>query len=68
MYGLNIHREVLKALESVPVEYRDPIRNRINQLAHDPRPPGLKKLHRGGYRVRQGRYRILYEIDDENLL
>jgi mRNA interferase RelE/StbE len=68
VYRLNILREVLKALESVPKEFRHPIQNRIKQLALDPRPSGVKKLHRGGYRVRLGPYRIIYEIDDNNLL
>ena len=68
MYGINIQREALKALDSVPKEFRDPIRHRINQLAQEPRPSGVKKLHGGWYRVRQGPYRILYEIDDNNLL
>lgn len=37
----------------------------VRALAHDPRPPGSKKLTaREGYRVRVGRYRILYEIED----
>ncbi len=67
MYRVNIRREALKALESVPKDFRDPLRTRINQLAEDPRPSGVKKLHGGGYRVRQGPYRIVYEIDDDNL-
>jgi mRNA interferase RelE/StbE len=68
LYTISVRREVLKALRSVPKEFRDPIQDRINQLAQDPRPSGAKKLHRGGYRVRQGAYRIVYEIDDNDLL
>jgi len=68
VYRLSIRREALKALCSISKDFREPIRNRINQLAYDPRPSGVKKLHGGGYRVRQGPYRILYEIDDDNLL
>ena len=68
MYRLSIRREALKALASVPKEFQDPLRTRINRLAQEPRPTGVKKLHGGGYRVRQGPYRILYEIDDNNFL
>ena len=68
MYRLNIRSGALKDLASVPKEFQDPLRTRIRQLAQDPRPSGVKKLHRGGYRVRQGPYRILYEIDDDNLV
>lgn len=40
---------------------------RIQALAEDPRPPGSEKLggHEFRHRVRQGNYRIVYEIDDE---
>lgn len=43
---------------------------RIQSLGEDPRPLGCEKLsgHLDRYRVREGNYRILYSIDDENLL
>jgi len=38
---------------------------RIQSLADEPRPPGALKLSgRERYRIRQGRYRILYTIED----
>jgi mRNA interferase RelE/StbE len=38
-------------------------------LADDPRPPGCEKLSgEDKYRVRQGNYRILYEIADADLV
>ena len=43
---------------------------RVESLASNPRPPGCKKL-RGGdneWRVRVGDYRVVYTIDDANLL
>jgi len=38
----------------------------INALAENPRPPGTEKLagQEGRYRVRQGKYRIRYEVRD----
>ena len=40
---------------------------RLQALASNPRPPGVVKLAgQEGYRVRQGDYRILYEVDDAN--
>ena len=48
-----------------PVDYRR-IKQHIDALADDPRPPGIKKLTgQEGYRLRVGTYRILYDIDDE---
>jgi len=40
----------------------------MRTLADEPRPPGAEKM-RGHdlYRVRQGNYRILYEIIDHDL-
>ena len=39
---------------------------RIQALGSEPRPPGCEKLAgKEGYRVRQGDYRILYTLDDE---
>ncbi|MGH9787895.1 MAG: type II toxin-antitoxin system RelE family toxin, partial [Candidatus Acidiferrales bacterium] len=41
------------------------VRGRIQSLVENPRPAGCKKLiGQVGYRVRQGDYRILYEVDD----
>ena len=43
---------------------------RIDALAHEPRPPGVRKLSGAEelYRVRSGDYRIIYEIRDRLLL
>lgn len=42
---------------------------RIEALANDPRPPGCQKLSgHNRYRIRQGPYRILYEIRDRELV
>jgi mRNA interferase RelE/StbE len=40
----------------------------MRELAEQPRPPGAEKLSGHDlYRVRQGNYRILYEIIDQDL-
>jgi mRNA interferase RelE/StbE len=45
---------------------RQRVARRIEALASQPRPPGCEKL--GGsddrYRVRQGSYRVVYEVED----
>ena len=42
---------------------------RIESLADDPRPRGVQKLSgKERYRIRQGRYRILYSICDRDLI
>jgi mRNA interferase RelE/StbE len=43
---------------------------RINALAENPRPQGVKKLEgeKDFYRIRAGDYRIVYQILDKRLL
>jgi mRNA interferase RelE/StbE len=42
------------------------ILERIDSLSADPRPPGVEKLSGDEkYRIRQGKYRILYTIEDD---
>ena len=46
------------------------IKVRIDELAHNPRPQGVKKLSGAEslYRIRVGDYRIIYEIQDKALV
>ncbi len=43
---------------------------RIQALADDPRPAGCEKLagEQDRYRIRVGRYRVIYSIEDEELV
>jgi len=64
-YELLIKRSAAKELEALPTTYRRRIVARIQKLSADPRPPGVEKLSGAEqYRIRQGDYRVLYEIDD----
>ncbi len=65
-YKLLIKPSALKEMEEIPKQDRQRIIKRINRLADDPRCEGCEKLSdQERYRVRQGRYRILYTIDDD---
>jgi len=64
-YSLRFKKSVSKDLRSIPNQDVRRILKRIDMLADDPRPIGSEKLStQEVYRVRQGRYRILYEIQD----
>lgn len=68
-YNVLITRSASKELEAVPVKDRQRIVTRIRQLANDPRPAGCEKLSgEDKYRLRQGDYRILYEVIDDDLV
>ncbi|MDH3421037.1 MAG: type II toxin-antitoxin system RelE/ParE family toxin [Gammaproteobacteria bacterium] len=48
---------------------RQRIVRRIEALAENPRPPGCERLSGyDRYRLRQGRYRVVYEIRDSDVL
>jgi mRNA interferase RelE/StbE len=62
-------QSVAKDLRQVPKKDVARILKRIEGLKTDPRPPGAEKLSgREKYRIRQGVYRILYEIQNEQLI
>lgn len=67
-YRLLIKTSARKELEAVGPARRDRQRivQRIEALGGAPRPPGCEKLRVSDdrYRVRQGRYRVIYEVDD----
>jgi len=69
-YRLFIKPSAVKDLEAIPLKRdRQRLIERLLKLAEDPRPFGSEKLSgQEKYRLRQGRYRILYAIDDQNLL
>jgi mRNA interferase RelE/StbE len=64
-YTIFILRRAQKALAELPLEIYTRIRDAIRKLGEEPRPPGCIKLSgREGWRIRVGRYRVIYEIDD----
>jgi mRNA interferase RelE/StbE len=68
-YRLTFRKSVAKDLRSIPPNDLSRILKRIEALADDPRPIGSEKLSgQERYRVRQGVYRIVYEIQDEELV
>ena len=68
-YSILINRNAAKELEAVPRKDRLRVIEKIRGLAIDPRPFGTEKLSgEDKYRLRQGDFRILYEICDRELL
>jgi len=65
-YRVSIKRSAVKEIEAIPQKKeRQRIIRRIGQLADNPRPPESRKLSgHDRYRIRQGVYRIVYAVDD----
>jgi len=65
-YELRVRPSVAKDLRGIPKADVKRIVARMDGLRDDPRAPGCEKLSGAElYRVRQGVYRIVYEIHDE---
>ncbi len=68
-YRLTFKKSVTKDFRSIPPSDVSHILKRIEALADDPRPMGSEKLSgQERFRLRQGVYRIVYEIQDEELV
>ncbi len=67
-YKVFFKKSVWKDFEAIPKKDLTKILKRIEMLGDDPRPPGCEKLTgKERYRLRQGRYRIVYSIQDDEL-
>jgi mRNA interferase RelE/StbE len=67
-YKLFFKKSVQKDFDTIPKKDLRRILNRIEALTKDPIPPGCEKLTgQERYRLRQGRYRIVYSIQDDDL-
>lgn len=68
-YELRLKKSVAKDLRACPKKDLKKVLSRIEALTDDPRPSGCEKLSAmERYRIRQGRYRILYEVDDREIV
>jgi mRNA interferase RelE/StbE len=69
-YELRFKPSVAKDLRGIPKTDVRRVLTRIQALRDDPRAPGCEKLAGGDelYRVRQGTYRIVYAIHDEQVV
>ncbi len=68
-YKLVFKRSVAKDFRPIPRKDAARLLRRIDALREEPRPVGCEKLSGlERYRIRQGRYRVVYEITDERLI
>ena len=68
-YRIYIKPAAVKELQKIPKPDVNKIIEKIRSLSSNPRPPGCEKLSADEkYRVRQGRYRIVYSIEDDQLV
>ena len=70
MYRIEYERTARKELASLPRPTQRRVVDAIEDLSNDPRPAGCRKITgtQNGYRIRVGRYRVLYEVQDQVLI
>lgn len=67
-WQIRILRSAIKQLQALPARDYKLVKEQILSLAENPRPAGSQKLKgRPGFRVRQGNYRIIYDVFDQIL-
>ena len=67
-YKIYFKKSVEKDFQSIPKKDLKKILKVIESLAKEPRPSGCRKLSgQERYRLRQGQYRIIYSIQDNEI-
>jgi mRNA interferase RelE/StbE len=67
-YEVYFRQSVEKDFKGIPKKDIKNILQRIKLLSKEPRPPGCEKLTgQERYRIRRGKYRIVYSIQDNEL-
>ena len=70
IYQIVISPIAKRALKKLSLNIRQRLDNAILTLSQNPRPPGVKALQgsKGLLRLRVGKYRIIYKVEDERLM
>ena len=67
-YTLKIKRSAQKSLAKISEPFQTRIIDRIYELANNPYYNATKLVGRDAYRIRVGNYRIIYEINNNELI
>jgi mRNA interferase RelE/StbE len=69
-YSVEFLRTALKELAKLPVEVKQRIASKIEELKTNPYPPGVKALKNGEgrLRLRVGDYRVIYRVEADQLV
>ena len=69
MYSVTVSKSAKKTLSKLPNEVIKKILDALDDLVEEPRPMGYIQLKgRSGYRIRVGNYRVIYDVNDDELL
>ena len=69
IYKVKLSNRILKQLDSIEKIHYDRIYQKLKDLETNPRPSGCIKLSASEeYRIRIGDYRVIYEINDTEVV
>ena len=68
-YHIELSKTAEKQLDKLPDKIAFLLIEAVELLAENPRPNGYRKLKgREGFRIRKGKYRVIYDIIDDILV
>ena len=67
-YTLRLHRDIEKQLSRIPKKQRERLVEAMRSLSIEPRPQGCQHLQDELFRIREGQYRIIYAIFDDEVV
>jgi len=69
-YQILFTPQVARQIRKLPGKIQGQVMRRIRGLGDDPRPSGLEPVStlENYYRIRQGKHRVVYKVDDEREL
>lgn len=71
MYSVTFTKQAVRTLRRIPKNIANLIREKIDTIALDPYAPHnnvTKLVGRSGYRLRVGDWRVIYELQDAQLV
>jgi mRNA interferase RelE/StbE len=66
VYKLLLHPNIEKKLQKIPRDFATQLAEVMRDLRADPRPEGSIQIGRDIYRLREGDYRIIYVVFDND--
>jgi len=67
-YTLKLHRDVEKQLNRISTKQRERLVETMRSLRDEPKPHGCQHLQDELFRIRDGEYRIIYAVFDDEVI
>jgi len=67
-YKLKLHRDIEKQLSRIPKKQRERLVEAMRSLSVEARPHGCQHLQDELIRIREGQYRIIYAVFDDEVV